>query len=90
ITRPILILHVEDDHIIPVKLSRALKLITASAKRDVEYVEFPKTREFALKFIYTAPELPETKVTPSSRCVSSSSPSSPSMTSSSMEPVPTT
>ncbi|GMR57111.1 hypothetical protein PMAYCL1PPCAC_27306, partial [Pristionchus mayeri] len=58
-TCPILILHAEDDHIIPVKLGRALKKIKnnyAQGKRDVT---IPKTREFSYTFIYTEHELPE-------------------------------
>ncbi|GMR57114.1 hypothetical protein PMAYCL1PPCAC_27309 [Pristionchus mayeri] len=89
ITCPILILHAEDDHIIPVKLGRALKEAAESSKRDVEYVEFPKTREFAHKFIYTAPELPEIVSKFVSRCRSAAASPSPSMTSSPAEPAPT-
>uniref|UniRef100_A0A0M3IMF4 Lysophosphatidylserine lipase ABHD12 n=1 Tax=Ascaris lumbricoides TaxID=6252 RepID=A0A0M3IMF4_ASCLU len=55
---PILILHAEDDHIIPSKLGRRLRDAAIAARRDVTYVEFEAKRQFKHKYIYMADELP--------------------------------
>lgn len=55
---PILILHAEDDHVIPVKLGRGLRDAALKSGRDVEYVEFGNMRQFKHKLIYLAEELP--------------------------------
>ncbi|ETN80881.1 hypothetical protein NECAME_02280 [Necator americanus] len=57
ITCPILILHAENDHVIPVRLGRKLKDAAVAASRDVKYVEFEEARNYKHKFIYLAPEL---------------------------------
>ncbi|KAK6753051.1 hypothetical protein RB195_012576 [Necator americanus] len=57
ITCPILILHAENDHVIPVRLGRKLKDAAVAASRDVRYVEFEEARNYKHKFIYLAPEL---------------------------------
>ncbi|CAI4222857.1 unnamed protein product [Auanema sp. JU1783] len=59
ITCPILIMHADDDHVIPARLGRLLAESAERAGRDVEYVEFDAKREFKHKFIYLAPELPQ-------------------------------
>uniref|UniRef100_A0A914ZPC5 Serine aminopeptidase S33 domain-containing protein n=1 Tax=Parascaris univalens TaxID=6257 RepID=A0A914ZPC5_PARUN len=55
---PILILHAEDDHIIPAKLGRRLRDAAVAARRDVTYVGFEAERQFRHKYIYMADELP--------------------------------
>lgn len=55
---PILILHAEDDHIIPVALGRLLRDSALAAQRDVTYVEFEGHRNFRHKYISMAEELP--------------------------------
>ncbi|VDM11198.1 unnamed protein product [Wuchereria bancrofti] len=55
---PILILHAEDDHIIPLQLARKLRDSAVAAKRDVTLKEFDASRNFHHKFIYLAEELP--------------------------------
>nr|CDJ83456.1 Alpha beta hydrolase fold-1 domain containing protein [Haemonchus contortus] len=57
ITCPILILHAENDHVIPVFLARKLRDAALAASRDVKYVEFDEDRNYQHKFIYMAPEL---------------------------------
>ncbi|VDN06173.1 unnamed protein product [Thelazia callipaeda] len=56
---PILILHAEDDHVIPVRLGRKLRDSALASHRDVIYEEFSASRHFSHKFIYLAEELPE-------------------------------
>ncbi|EFO17202.2 hypothetical protein LOAG_11300 [Loa loa] len=56
---PVLILHAEDDHIIPLQLARKLRDSALAAKRDVTLKEFDASRNFYHKFIYLADELPE-------------------------------
>uniref|UniRef100_A0A914HJC1 T-complex protein 1 subunit beta n=1 Tax=Globodera rostochiensis TaxID=31243 RepID=A0A914HJC1_GLORO len=56
---PILVLHAEDDHVIPVKLARKLVDSAKTAKREVTYMEFDAKLEYRHKFIHRAPELPE-------------------------------
>ncbi|VDO65799.1 unnamed protein product [Heligmosomoides polygyrus] len=58
VTCPILILHAENDHVIPVILARKLRDEAVAASRDVKYVEFETERNYKHKFIYLAPELP--------------------------------
>ncbi|VDM29691.1 unnamed protein product [Toxocara canis] len=58
ITCPILILHAEDDHIIPSKLGRRLRDAALAARRDITYVEFEAGRQFRHKYICMADELP--------------------------------
>ncbi|VDP13352.1 unnamed protein product [Onchocerca flexuosa] len=55
---PILILHAEDDHIIPLKLARKLYKCAHAAYRDVAFKKFDASRKFHHKFIYLADELP--------------------------------
>uniref|UniRef100_A0A0M3K415 Lysophosphatidylserine lipase ABHD12 n=1 Tax=Anisakis simplex TaxID=6269 RepID=A0A0M3K415_ANISI len=55
---PILIMHAEDDHVIPSKLGRRLRDAAVVARRDVTYVEFEASRQYRHKYIYAAPELP--------------------------------
>lgn len=55
---PILILHAEDDHIIPLNLARKLRDCAFNAERDVTYVEFDASRKFRHKYIHLATELP--------------------------------
>ncbi|KAL3984988.1 Alpha/beta hydrolase family protein [Acanthocheilonema viteae] len=55
---PVLILHAEDDHIIPLRLARKLRDSALAAKRDVTLKEFDASRNFHHKFIYLADELP--------------------------------
>ncbi|KIH54502.1 hypothetical protein ANCDUO_15350 [Ancylostoma duodenale] len=57
VTCPILILHAENDHVVPVILGRRLKAAAVNASRDVKYVEFEEARNYKHKFIYLAPEL---------------------------------
>ncbi|WKY13667.1 hypothetical protein Q1695_004472 [Nippostrongylus brasiliensis] len=59
VTCPILILHAENDHVIPVILARRLRDVAVSASRDVQYIEFSSARNYKHKFIYLAPELPD-------------------------------
>lgn len=59
ITCPILIMHSQDDHIIPVDLARKLVECAKNAKLKVTYVEFEEERDYKHKFIYRAPELPK-------------------------------
>jgi abhydrolase domain-containing protein 12 len=56
---PILIMHAEDDHIIPPKLGRKLAEVAKEASKDVDYVEFEAHRQFKHKFIHRSEELPE-------------------------------
>lgn len=53
-----LILHAEDDHIIPLNLARKLRDSAVTAKRDVLLKEFDASHNFHHKFIYRADELP--------------------------------
>ncbi|VDK77798.1 unnamed protein product [Litomosoides sigmodontis] len=55
---PVLILHAEDDHIIPLHLARKLRDSALASKRDVVLKEFDSSRNFRHKFIYLAHELP--------------------------------
>lgn len=55
---PVLILHAEDDHIIPLQLARKLRDSALASKRDVMLKEFDSSRNFRHKFIYLAHELP--------------------------------
>ncbi|CAB3397982.1 unnamed protein product [Caenorhabditis bovis] len=57
ITCPILILHAEDDKILPAKLGKKLYEAARSAKRQVEYQEFSASHQYGHKFICRAPDL---------------------------------
>ncbi|MCP9262801.1 Monoacylglycerol lipase ABHD12 [Dirofilaria immitis] len=56
---PILILHAEDDHIIPLRLARKLHKNAVIAKRDVTFKKFDAIHKFHHKYIYLAHELPK-------------------------------
>jgi len=56
---PILVLHAQDDPIIPVKLGRKLVESARAANRDIKYVEFEASRMFLHSFIHRAEELPK-------------------------------
>ena len=58
VTCPILVLHAEDDHIIPIDLGKKLVDSAVSADRKVKFVKFAGDREFLHKFIHRAHELP--------------------------------
>ncbi|KAL1235390.1 Lysophosphatidylserine lipase [Trichinella spiralis] len=55
---PILILHAEDDNIIPSQLARQLHEAALSADRDSTFKEFSRTKKYGHKFIVREPELP--------------------------------
>ncbi|VDK54267.1 unnamed protein product [Cylicostephanus goldi] len=57
ITCPILMLHAENDHVIPVTLARKLRDAAVASQRDIKYVEFETAKNYKHKFIYMAPEL---------------------------------
>uniref|UniRef100_A0A914WQA8 Serine aminopeptidase S33 domain-containing protein n=1 Tax=Plectus sambesii TaxID=2011161 RepID=A0A914WQA8_9BILA len=54
---PILILHAEDDHIIPHHLASKLRHSAEEGGRDVTFVDFAKERRFRHKYIFQAQEL---------------------------------
>uniref|UniRef100_A0A915D5U2 Monoacylglycerol lipase ABHD12 n=1 Tax=Ditylenchus dipsaci TaxID=166011 RepID=A0A915D5U2_9BILA len=54
VTCPILVLHAEDDHIIPVDLAKKLVATASEAKRQVKYVEFEAHRQLMHKYIHRA------------------------------------
>ncbi|KAL3068087.1 hypothetical protein niasHT_038077 [Heterodera trifolii] len=56
---PILVLHAEDDHIIPVNLGKKLVKSAREANREVTYLEFESILEYKHKYIHRAPELPD-------------------------------
>lgn len=53
-----MVLHAEDDHIIPIDLGKKLVDSAISANRKVKFVKFAGDREFLHKFIHRAHELP--------------------------------
>uniref|UniRef100_A0A914C9Q3 Serine aminopeptidase S33 domain-containing protein n=1 Tax=Acrobeloides nanus TaxID=290746 RepID=A0A914C9Q3_9BILA len=59
ITCPILVLHAQDDHVIPYILGRRLVEAAQSTHRDIQYVEFEAERGFLHKYIHRAKELPD-------------------------------
>ncbi|CAI5451010.1 unnamed protein product [Caenorhabditis angaria] len=59
ISCPILILHAQDDRVLPVKLGRALYKAAKKSDRKVEFREFDSVHNFGHKFICRSPELPE-------------------------------
>lgn len=69
---PILILHAEDDHIIPLHLARKLRDCAYNAERDVTYVEFDASRQFRHKYIHLATELPGILTKFTEKCVKKS------------------
>lgn len=75
---PIIILHAEDDKILPVKLGRALYEAAKDAERDIKIREFSSDYGLGHKFICRYPELPEIieefvgSVTPPSTLIASS------------------
>ncbi|XP_061415336.1 lysophosphatidylserine lipase ABHD12 [Lethenteron reissneri] len=58
ITCPLLILHAEDDHIVPFHLGKKLYDIAASAKVNVEFVPFAANLGYRHKYVYSDPGLP--------------------------------
>uniref|UniRef100_A0A8C4Q6T0 Serine aminopeptidase S33 domain-containing protein n=1 Tax=Eptatretus burgeri TaxID=7764 RepID=A0A8C4Q6T0_EPTBU len=58
---PLLILHAEDDHIVPFRLGRKLydaaMLTSLSAQHNVKFVPFPASLGYRHKFIYKDPNL---------------------------------
>ena len=56
---PILVLHAEDDHIIPIKLGKKLVESAKQAGKKVTFIEFEGDREFLHKYIHRAHELPD-------------------------------
>ena len=58
VTCPILVLHAEDDHVIPIDLGRKLVNSAKTANRKVTLIEFEAKREFLHKYIHRAEELP--------------------------------
>ncbi|CAP28410.2 Protein CBG08612 [Caenorhabditis briggsae] len=75
---PIIILHAEDDKILPVKLGRALYEAAKEAERDIRYREFSSEDGLGHKFICRSPRLAEIieefvgSITPPSTITSSS------------------
>ncbi|ESO91987.1 hypothetical protein LOTGIDRAFT_233275 [Lottia gigantea] len=63
VTSPIMILHAEDDAVVPyhlgMKLFEAAKEIRPDTHGDVEFVTFPGHHGYGHKHIFKAPELPE-------------------------------
>lgn len=59
VTCPILILHAQDDSIIPVELARKLYRSSKAANLNVTYVEFESKFDFQHKYIHRSKELPE-------------------------------
>ena len=59
VTCPILVLHAQDDHIIPIKLGKCLVESAKAADRRVTFIEFEGEREFLHKYIHRANELPD-------------------------------
>ncbi|XP_039594924.1 lysophosphatidylserine lipase ABHD12, partial [Polypterus senegalus] len=62
ISCPVLILHAEDDTVVPFHLGKKLYEIAASSKslrgHKVHFIPFPKTLGYRHKYIYRSPELP--------------------------------
>uniref|UniRef100_A0AC34RI65 Acylglycerol lipase n=1 Tax=Panagrolaimus sp. JU765 TaxID=591449 RepID=A0AC34RI65_9BILA len=56
---PILILHAADDHIIPLRLGKALADAAKEADRDIKFVEFEENLNLRHKFIHRAPHFVE-------------------------------
>lgn len=55
---PIMVLHSEDDHIIPIKLARKLVEAGRKAGREIEFREFDAGKNYYHKCLHMAPELP--------------------------------
>ncbi|TNM99362.1 hypothetical protein fugu_012395 [Takifugu bimaculatus] len=62
ISCPLLILHAEDDNVVPFHLGKKLYLKAAQSKslsgHKVQFVPFPSSLAYRHKFIYRSPELP--------------------------------
>ena len=58
-TVPILIMHAEDDKIVPSHLSEILVDIARRADRDVELHLFPRDLKLSHRYIYRAPGIEE-------------------------------
>ena len=54
---PILILHAQDDQIIPFKLAKKLSSVARESGKDVTFIEFDHPRNYGHKWIHRAPEL---------------------------------
>ncbi len=54
---PILILHAQDDNIIPFKLAKKLSSVAENCGRDLTFIEFDCPRNYGHKWIHRAPEL---------------------------------
>lgn len=62
ISCPVLILHAEDDSVVPFHLGKKLYDLASQSKslsgHQVKFVPFPSSRAYKHKFIYRSPELP--------------------------------
>ncbi|XP_061645899.1 lysophosphatidylserine lipase ABHD12 isoform X7 [Phyllopteryx taeniolatus] len=62
ISCPVLILHAEDDHVVPFQLGKELYEVAARSEslggHKVEFVAFPSSLAYRHKFIYRSPRLP--------------------------------
>ncbi|KAM5129962.1 protein ABHD12B isoform 1-T1 [Mantella aurantiaca] len=60
-TSPLMILHAEDDNVVPVSMAKELHEIAINARhpRDVKLVLYPATLGYKHKFIYKDPKLPQ-------------------------------
>ncbi|XP_029284303.1 lysophosphatidylserine lipase ABHD12 isoform X2 [Cottoperca gobio] len=62
ISCPVLILHAEDDSVVPFHLGKKLYIMASQSKslsgHKVQFVPFPSTLAYKHKFIYRSPELP--------------------------------
>ncbi|KAF7704749.1 lysophosphatidylserine lipase ABHD12 isoform X2 [Silurus meridionalis] len=62
ISCPVLILHAEDDPVVPFHLGKKLYNIAAQSKslngHKVQFIPFPSTQGYRHKFIYRSPQLP--------------------------------
>ncbi|XP_061546954.1 lysophosphatidylserine lipase ABHD12-like isoform X4 [Phycodurus eques] len=62
ISCPVLILHAEDDHVVPFHLGKELYEVAARSEslggHKVEFVAFPSSLAYRHKFIYRSPRLP--------------------------------
>ncbi|CEF70214.1 Hypothetical protein SRAE_2000484800 [Strongyloides ratti] len=59
IDAPILILHAEDDHVIPWQLGEKLHQSAINAGRQSQYIKFESKHQFKHKFLHRAEEIPE-------------------------------
>uniref|UniRef100_A0A0K0FVL8 AB hydrolase-1 domain-containing protein n=1 Tax=Strongyloides venezuelensis TaxID=75913 RepID=A0A0K0FVL8_STRVS len=59
IDAPILILHAEDDHVIPWQLGEKLHQSAIKAGKQSQYIKFESRHQFKHKFLYRANEIPD-------------------------------